>query len=243
MRRFGLIGKTLKHSFSKNYFTRKFEAEGITGCSYENFELEQISQLASLVKSDPDIQGLNVTIPYKEQCLPFLDETSEAVRVIGACNCIRINGGKMHGYNTDAPAFMESIRKFLKSHHRSALVLGSGGASKAITYALGQLGIENRVVSRNPVKENLGYEDLNPDLIRKHTVLINTTPLGMFPDTGSAPQIPYEAITNEHLLYDLTYNPERTQFLLRGLQRGATVVNGYEMLVGQAEESWKIWNE
>ena len=243
MRRFGLIGKTLKHSFSKNYFTRKFEAEGITGCSYENFELEQIDQLPLLIRSDPEIQGLNVTIPYKEQCLPFLDETSDAVRVIGACNCIRITEGKMFGYNTDAPAFMESIRNSLRSHHSSALVLGSGGASKAITYALGQLGIEYQVVSRNPVSPNLGYNDLNPELIRKHTVLINTTPLGMFPDTESFPQIPYEGITPGHLLYDLTYNPERTQFLLRGIQKGATVINGYEMLVGQAEQSWKIWNE
>jgi shikimate dehydrogenase len=243
MRRFGLIGKTLKHSFSKNYFAQKFADEAITGCSYENFELPSINDLPVLLSSHPDLEGLNVTIPYKEECIAYLHSQNEIVQEIGACNCIKIRNGTLHGYNTDAPAFLQSLQPYLQPHQTSALILGSGGASKAIQYALRQLKINFHVVSRTKKTNELEYGDLNPDLIQSHPLIINTTPLGMYPNTEEVPPIPYEAITGDHLLYDLTYNPEKTKFLRLGEQRGALVLNGYRMLVLQAEESWRIWNE
>lgn len=241
MRRFGLIGKTLKHSFSKNYFERKFADEGITNCRYDNFELNSINDLPRLLLSNPDIEGLNVTIPYKEECLPFLNYRDEMVKAIGASNCIKIKGGKLFGYNTDAIAFRLSLEPFLKAKKVSALVLGSGGASKAICYALKELGIQFSVVSRQKKTGQLDYKDLDFRMIQEHRLIINTTPLGMFPDIDSAPDIAYEAISNGHILYDLTYNPEKTRFLLQGQERGASIINGYSMLVLQAEESWRIW--
>lgn len=243
MRRFGLIGKTLKHSFSKNYFAQKFADEGIAGCSYENFELPSIKDLPALLSAHPDLEGLNVTIPYKEECIAYLHSRNEFVQEIGACNCIKIRDGKLHGYNTDAPAFLQSLQPYLQSHHTSALILGSGGASKAIQYALRQLKIDFLVVSRTKKTNELEYGDLSTGLIKSHPLIINTTPLGMYPNIEVAPPIPYEAITGAHLLYDLTYNPEKTTFLRLGEQGGATVLNGYRMLVLQAEESWRIWNE
>jgi shikimate dehydrogenase len=243
MRRFGLIGKTLKHSFSKTYFAQKFADEGITGCSYENYELPSIRDLPALLSAHPDLAGLNVTIPYKEACITYLHSSNETVKEIGACNCINIRNGKLHGYNTDAPAFLQSLQSYLQSHHTSALILGSGGASKAIQYALRQLKIDFLVVSRTKKTRELEYGDLNPDLMLSHPLIINTTPLGMYPNIEVAPPIPYDSLTRAHLLYDLTYNPEKTKFLRLGEQRGATVLNGYRMLVLQAEESWRIWNE
>ena len=243
MRRFGLIGKTLKHSFSKNYFTEKFNRESITDCSYENFELPSIDAFPDLLRSQPELSGLNITIPYKEEVLSFLHAKNEIVEQVGACNCIKIIGGELHGYNTDAVAFRESLAKRLKPHHRCALVLGSGGASKAIQFALQELNIDFLIVSRNKKTNQLGYEDIGEETIRDHQVIINTTPLGMYPNVDQDPPIPYEAISSQHLLYDLTYNPEKTKFLRQGEARGAQIMNGYEMLVAQAEESWKIWNE
>jgi shikimate dehydrogenase len=242
MRRFGLIGKTLKHSFSKNYFERKFAEEGIKDCSYENFELTSIEEFRAFIDSHSDLQGLNITIPYKAEIIPFLDFTNEVVREIGACNCIRISEGKLYGFNTDAIAFQESLQKRVQSFHKAALVLGSGGASKAVQYALKKLGIAYVVVSRTRKENQLSYGDVSDNTISAHQLIINTTPLGMYPDVNQLPSIPYNALTSQHLLYDLTYNPAKTKFLEEGEKRGAEILNGYEMLVAQAEESWRIWN-
>jgi len=242
MRRFGLIGKTLKHSFSQKFFTEKFNREGIADCSYENFELPSIDAFPDLLRSQPGLSGLNITIPYKEEVLAFLHTKNKIVEQVGACNCIKIIGSELHGYNTDAVAFRESLAKRLKPHHRCALILGSGGASKAIQFALKELDIDFLIVSRNKKTNQLGYEDIGEETIRDHQVIINTTPLGMYPNVDQDPPIPYEAISSQHLLYDLTYNPEKTKFLRQGEARGAQILNGYEMLVAQAEESWRIWN-
>lgn len=241
MKRFGLIGKTLKHSFSKIFFERKFREQGISDCSYENFELQSIQDFPKLL-NNPDLKGLNVTIPYKEEVLQFLNSKNEIVEEVGACNCIKLNNGELHGFNTDAVAFKNSLQKYLKPHHKCALVLGTGGASKAVRYALKQLNIDYLLVSRHKQQNQLGYEDVGEDTIRQHQIIINTTPLGMYPNVDEDPPIPYNAITSQHLLYDLTYNPPKTKFLQQGEGRGAQINNGYEMLVAQAEESWRIWN-
>jgi len=242
MRRFGLIGKTLKHSFSENYFTQKFKDNSIVDCRYEIFELPSIDELPSLLNTYADIKGLNVTIPYKEQVIPFLNEKSDVVEHIQACNCINVINGKLHGFNTDVIGFKKSFQPKLKLHHKKALVLGSGGSAKAVKYALSDLGIEYRVVSRRKGFDDLGYEDVDDVILEQYTVIINTTPLGMFPNVNDDPPIPYEYITSRHFLFDLIYNPEKTKFLQRGEKQGAQISNGHEMLVTQAEESWKIWN-
>lgn len=243
MRRFGLIGRTLKHSFSKPFFEKKFLAEGLRDHHYDNFELESIDEFPKLLADHPGLEGLNITIPYKEAILPFLTTKNEIASDIGACNCIKIKDGQLHGFNTDAIAFKNSLQKHLKPHHRCALVLGTGGASKAIQYALKELRIDFLLVSRHKKQNELGYEDVGEEVIEEHQILINTTPLGMFPNTNQDPSIPYKALTSEHLLYDLIYNPPKTKFLQQGEERGAQIVNGYEMLVAQAEESWRIWND
>ena len=243
MRRFGLIGKTLEHSFSKNYFAKKFDAEGIYDCSYENFELSSIDLLPQLITDHPDLAGINITIPYKEEVIRFLHQPNEITREIGACNCVKIKNGILYGYNTDAVAFQNTLLKKLQPHHWRALVLGSGGASKAVQYALKKMDIDFIVVSRHKTFNRATYEDLGKELMETHPVIINTTPLGLYPNLNEAPPIPYELISSQHLLYDLIYNPAKTKFLQQGEKRGAVVVNGYDMLVGQAEESWRIWNE
>lgn len=242
MRRFGLIGKTLKHSFSKTYFERKFADEGIDDCRYDNFELESIEQFQNLISSTPGLEGVNVTIPYKEEVLQFLNFKNEIVEKIGACNCIKIKDGQLYGYNTDTIAFKNSLQKKMLPHHKCALILGSGGASKAVQHALLELNIDFLIVSRHKKENQLGYEDVGKDAIECHQVIINTTPLGMYPNVDQDPPIFYSAITSQHLLYDLTYNPPKTKFLQQGEAKGAVIVNGYEMLVAQAEESWRIWN-
>lgn len=242
MRRFGLIGKTLKHSFSKTYFENKFAREGIAGCRYDNFELASIDDLPGLIGNTKHLAGLNITIPYKEAVLPFLDFKNEIVQHIGACNCIKIVGDQLHGFNTDAIAFEQSLRQHLRPFHRLALVLGSGGASKAVQYALKKLDIEYLVASRQPGINHVAYDQLGPDQMRDHHIIINTTPVGMYPDVGEQPPLPYHLLSPEHLLYDLTYNPPKTRFLEAGEQAGSQIINGYEMLAGQAEESWRIWN-
>lgn len=241
MKRFGLIGKTLKHSFSKTYFERKFTDEGIRNCSYENFELQTIDEFPQLV-ANAGLAGLNVTIPYKEEVLQFLNSKNEIVETIGACNCIKISNGTLYGFNTDAVAFKNSLQKYLKPYHRCALILGTGGASKAIQYALKELNIDFLLVSRHKKQNQLGYQDVGEDTVQKHQIIINTTPLGMYPNINEDPPIPYDALTANHLLYDLTYNPPKTKFLEQGERQGAQIINGYEMLVAQAEESWRIWN-
>ena len=242
MKRYGLLGRTLKHSFSKNYFTQKFASAGIFDCEYLNFELPSIESFPKLLESHPELVGLNVTIPYKEDVLPFLTAFSDVVEQIGACNCIKIDGEKVKGYNTDVVGFRNSLSPRLESHHQKALVLGTGGASKAIQYVLEQLGIGYKTVSRQRSGERLAYEDVDEKLLTDHYLIINTTPLGMFPNTDAAPVLPYQALTPRHLLFDIVYNPEKTRFLAEGEKRGAQICNGYEMLIGQAEESWRIWN-
>ena len=240
---FGLIGYPLSHSFSKKYFTEKFEQEGLSNCWYENFPIASIDELRKIFENNPGLLGLNITIPYKEQVLPFLHESSEAVRQVGACNCIKIISGKLHGFNTDVIGFEETLNAKLLPHHKKALVLGSGGASKAIQFVLRKKGIEFIVVSRSKNPLFIHYEKVTPELIEQHPLIINTTPLGMQPHTDTYPSIPYFALTTQHYLYDLIYNPAKTLFLQKGEDRGATIQNGADMLVIQAEESWKIWNK
>lgn len=242
MRLFGLIGYPLTHSFSKRYFEGKFEKEQITECRYELFPLRTIDELPALLKSCPELEGLNVTIPYKNQVLPFLEETHIPIGM-EACNCINIAGDKLIGYNTDITGFEKSLAPLLKSYHKKALVLGNGGAASAVVFVLRKLNIGFNIVSRKIHDDSsMVYSDLNRDIIKEHTIIINTTPLGMFPDTDTCPGIPYQFIESKHLLFDLVYNPVKTLFLKKGEKRGAAIKNGEEMLKLQAEESWRIWN-
>ncbi len=243
MKLFGLIGKSLSHSFSHSYFTQKFVAEELVDCQYKNFELEEIHQLKNLIKRHPEIIGLNVTIPYKEAVMPFLQEIDAAVKIIGACNCIKIKEGKLTGFNTDVVGFKQSLTPILKPFHAAALVLGSGGASKAVQFVLSQLGIKFLVVSRTASKGFISYEELTQEIMKTHLLIINTTPLGMHPNIEKSPGLPYQFLTENHLLYDLIYNPATTKFLAGGLERGAQICNGHQMLLLQAEESWAIWND
>ncbi|UCS94446.1 shikimate dehydrogenase [Echinicola marina] len=247
MRKFGLIGYPLKHSFSKKYFTEKFEKENISACQYELYELDSIDKVPDLIKNNPDLEGLNVTIPYKEQVIPFLDELDPSCKAIGAVNCIKIKDGKLIGYNTDYIGFKESLEIWLgDSKGIQGLVLGTGGASKAVKQALKNLNIPYKMVSRTANAENgtISYEDLikNEKLLQEYHLIINTTPLGTFPNTEEMPDIPLSQIGREHKIYDLVYNPEKT-FLMRSTEaRSAAVKNGLEMLHLQAEAAWKIWN-
>jgi shikimate dehydrogenase len=242
MKWYGLLGKTLKHSFSKAYFTDKFNALGITDCKYENFELASIDELPELLRDNPSIKGLNVTIPYKEDVLPFLDEKNEIVKEVNACNCIKISDGKLSGYNTDVTGFQQSLEKILEPQHTHALILGTGGSSKAVRYALKVLGIRYQNVSRTKSTTSITYDELSEKILNSHQLIINTSPIGMFPNVEETPSIPFELITPKHLLFDLIYNPAKTLFLKKGEERGAKISNGAEMLILQAEESWKIWN-
>lgn len=241
MRRFGLIGYPLSHSFSQKYFSEKFIKEGIRDCLYENFPIPEIGELKSIIAENPGLEGLNVTIPYKLEVLSQLDDLTHLP--IRACNCIKISGAKLIGYNTDIVGFEKSLTIDLQPHHRPALVLGKGGASEAVLWVLKKLGIAFTQVSRRGfVGGDLKYEDLNGDIINQHNLIINCTPLGMFPKADECPPIPYEFLGKQHYLYDLVYNPPKTLFLRKGAERGATIRNGSDMLVIQAEESWKIWN-
>ncbi len=247
MRLFGLIGYPLSHSFSMKYFNDKFRNENIKDCEYRNFPIDTIEKLPSLVSQNTDLSGLNVTIPYKEKVIEYLDGTDLTAREIGAVNTIKItrSGNRilLTGYNTDAYGFYASITPHLKKSHRKAIILGTGGASKAVAYTLNQLGIIHVFVSRNPAKENhISYGDLTGKLINDYTIIVNTSPLGTYPDTDKYPDIPYEYITGRHLLYDLVYNPEMTKFLEKGSEKGAKTINGLMMLHLQAEKAWEIWN-
>lgn len=242
MNLYGLIGMPLSQSFSKKYFADKFKLEGIEDSVYELYQLENISLLKVLLTANPNLKGLNVTIPYKEQVIPFLQSLDDEAKEIAACNCIKISNGCLTGYNTDAPAFEQSLLPMLQSHHKKALVLGTGGAAKAVLYVLKKLGIEYAIVSRKAGTTFI-YEDLKKSIIVAYPLIINTTPLGSFPKTETAPDIPYQHLTSKNYLYDLVYNPAKTLFLQNGAAHGAIIKNGYEMLVGQAELSWKIWND
>lgn len=246
MRCFGLIGFPLSHSFSKKYFTEKFEREGIKDCRYENYPLEEIALLNPLISQNPDLTGLNVTIPYKEQVMPLLDDTDEEALKIGAVNTILISrpNGKtwLKGFNTDVYGFRESIAPFIQQRKYNAFVLGTGGSSKAVAFVLKNMGMEVKFVSRNPRSDNhVSYGDL-PELIGPPAVIVNASPAGMYPDAGNCPDIPYELITPEHILFDLVYNPPETLFLAKGKARGAKTINGLQMLHLQAGKSWEIWN-
>ena len=240
---YGLIGYPLSHSFSKKYFEAKFRQEGITGCRYENFELSSIQQLPTLIRDQPDLQGFNITIPYKEQIIPLLHACSEVVTQTGACNCVKIRDRQLVGFNTDVEGFRQSLFQQLRPHHKSALILGTGGAAKAVAYVLEKSGISFHLVSRDrqQKKECLQYDEIDQQIINTHQLIVNTTPTGMYPNIHAAPPIPYQFLTPQHFLFDLTYNPEKTLFLQHGESRGAAIQNGYDMLVIQAEESWKIW--
>jgi len=242
MKLYGLIGYPLTHSFSKKYFTEKFEKEARPDCTYENFPIDDIGELKKILLL-PGLQGLNVTIPYKEQVISYLNVSSVVVKKIRACNCIRIKEGKLVGYNTDIFGFEQSLKiKWNPFIQEYALVLGSGGSAKAVKYVLEKLGVGFKTVSRKPSAGNYSYEQLNKEIINRHKLIINTTPLGMFPNMVEAPPIPYEFLSPEHFLFDLIYNPEKTLFLKKGEERGALIQNGYDMLVIQAEMNWKIWN-
>ncbi|WP_396152874.1 shikimate dehydrogenase family protein [Flavobacterium sp.] len=241
---FGLIGKNISYSFSKKYFTDKFEKEEMLGYSYENFDLQAISQFPKIIRENPNLRGLNVTIPYKEKIIPYLDKLDENASKIGAVNCIKFTKkGKLKGYNTDYYGFKKSLEPLLQSHHQKALILGTGGASKAVAFALEELGILHTFVSRSKKENALDYKYINATTFDNYQIIINCTPLGTHPNIEEFPPIPYEFFTGEHIAFDLIYNPEETEFLKRAKANNAITKNGYEMLVLQAERGWKIWNK
>ncbi len=240
MSRFGLIGKSLSHSFSKDYFQKKFVDLQIQA-TYENFELAQIEEIKNLL-SDENLSGLNVTIPYKEAVIPFLDEIAPIAREVGSVNTIDFKNGKTIGYNTDVIGFENSLKPFLEHGMDRALILGTGGASKAVAYVLKKIGLDLLFVSRTPTGQNeISYEECNENAVKWHRLIVNTTPVGTAPNIEDSPDIAYNGITENHLLYDLIYNPSKTQFLKEGEKRGASIQNGLSMLKIQAEKSWDIW--
>jgi len=247
MDQYGLIGNPLKHSFSQGFFNDKFKAENIEA-EYVNFEIPSVEDLPTVIKTNPNLKGLNVTLPYKEQVIPYLDNLSENARQIGAVNVIKIERSKgktkLTGFNSDIIGFKQSIEPLLqRAHHKRALILGTGGAAKAVYWGLKQLGIIPDYVSRTKsAKTILTYDELNNDVMETHRVIVNCTPVGMFPHVDECPAIPYSLLTEEHLLYDLLYNPNETLFMQRGKEMGATVANGLEMLLLQAFASWEFWN-
>lgn len=242
---FGLIGSTVSHSFSKSYFDEKFFREGLRDYHYELFPLSKIQDIEKLVNDNKGLSGLNVTLPYKEQVIKYLNEIDPAAKLIGAVNVIKVEKGKLKGYNTDSDAFYETLSKWLpKDKTFNALILGSGGSSKAVQQALNKLKVSFKIVSRDKTHGDYSYEEINANgkAIEAANLIINTTPLGMHPNESSMPPLDNEHITREHYVYDLIYNPARTQFLQKAEIRGATIKNGLEMLHVQAEKSWHIWN-
>ena len=239
-RLYGLIGYPLGHSFSEKYFAAKLSSLH-SDALYRNFPLERIDLLPTLIRSHPELCGFNVTIPYKEQIIPYLDKLDEEAARVGAVNCVRIENGKLTGYNADIYGFESSLLTLIGGERPAALVLGSGGASKAVKFVLSRLQMPFVEVSRTKRSGNLTYGELSPEVMERHLLIVNTTPLGTFPDTESAPAIPYDLLTSRHCLFDLFYNPPLTRFLSQGQTHGAAIKNGYDMLVGQAEKSWEIW--
>ena len=243
MKQYGLIGFPLTHSFSKKYFTEKFNTENLSDCSYENFELEKIEDFISLKNNHPNLCGLNVTSPYKQSIIKYLDEIDETAMQVGAVNTIKFINGKTIGYNTDIIGFEKTFSPLVKPHHSFALIFGNGGATKSVEYVLRKIGIQYQIVSRNPTINQLGYDDINLFTMRQFHVLINCTPVGMFPNENDVLNIPYEYINSKFLCYDLIYNPKETEFLKRSKSKMAVTRNGNQMLIEQAEAAWKIWNE
>lgn len=243
-KRFGLLGRNINYSFSRGYFTEKFKNENIEGCSYENFDIPEITEFSKIIENNSNIYGINVTIPYKEQVIPYLDKLSKKAAKIGAVNTIKFTKkGKLKGYNTDYYGFMESLKPLLETHHKKALILGTGGASKGVAFALEELGIDYTFVSREAKQNTLTYEQINLETFQNYQIVINCSPVGTSPNTEAFPLIPYEYFTEKHIAYDLIYNPAETQFLKKAAAKGAKTKNGQDMLVYQAEKSWEIWNK
>ena len=245
MDKYGIIGHPLGHSFSKNYFNEKFHDEGIDA-EYINFDIQNIGNLPEVLATNPELKGLNVTIPYKEKVLSYLDYISVEARAIGAVNVIRVehkgNNVLLKGYNSDVIGFTRSIEPILEKFHRKALVLGTGGASKAVSYGLRSLGLETVLVSRFERPGTIQYKDITPDVVKEYKVIVNCTPCGMYPNYEECPELPYEALDSHNLLYDLIYNPDETLFMKKGREQGALTKNGIEMLLLQAFASWDFWN-
>jgi shikimate dehydrogenase len=242
---FGLLGKNISYSFSRGYFGKKFERLDLKKHEYRNFDIQEIAEFPSIINKEAFLAGINVTIPYKEEVIPYLDILDKTAEEIGAVNTIKFTKrGNLKGYNTDVVGFENSIAPFVKAHHKHALILGTGGASKAVAYALKKNNIKYKFVSRNPSGKNeISYQELTEKILNKHQVIVNCTPLGTAPNVHVSPNIPYEFLTEKHLLFDLIYNPAISAFLAKGKEKGASIKNGYEMLEMQAEESWRIWNE
>ena len=249
MRLFGLIGYPLGHSFSEGYFRDKFIKENITDCEYRNFPIRSVKEIRIILKENPQLEGLNVTIPYKKQIIPFIDNLFSPAEEIGAVNTIKIETTPgspvqlLKGYNTDIHGFITSLQDVLHDGVDKALIMGSGGAAAAVKYALSNMGISTQIVSRKFSENTLSYDELDEKIMNEHLLLVNTSPLGTYPEIHKAPDIPYNHIGSSHILYDLVYNPSETLFMKKGKEQGASVKNGYDMLVSQAEKSWEIWNK
>lgn len=244
---YGLLGYPLGHSFSRNYFGEKFQKEGLEA-EYLNFEIPTIEQVPMILDAHPQLKGMNVTIPYKQQVMPYLNEITPEAQAIGAVNVVRVSHTptgeiRLKGYNSDVIGFTESLKPLLKPHHTHALILGTGGASKAVHYGLQQLGLNSQWVSRRKESGQLTYDELTPELMQQYTVIVNCTPCGMYPKVDTCPDIPYHLLSSQHLLYDLTYNPDVTLFMKKGQAQRAATKNGLEMLILQAEASWRFWHE
>ena len=243
-KKFGLIGRDISYSFSKKYFTEKFSKDLFDDCTYENFDIPNIEEFPNILKNNPDLKGLNVTIPYKEAIIPYLDTLSDKAFKIGAVNVIRFTKkGNLKGYNSDWYGFKKTLEPLLKPHHKKALILGTGGAAKAVAFALEQMGIFYTFVSREATENTIDYSLINATTFDNYQIIINCTPLGTSPNTKEFPPIPYAFFTEKHIAYDLIYNPEETQFLKKAKKKGAIIKNGKEMLIFQAEKAWKIWNK
>ncbi len=241
MNLYGLIGYPLGHSFSKQYFTNKFETEGLEDCFFELFPLERIELFPELIDQHKNLKGLAVTIPYKEKIIPYLSSISDEAKAIGAVNCIEFTSAGLRGYNTDVVGFEKSFTGLLQPHHKAALILGTGGASKAAQYVLRKLDIPYLLVSRSTAPGNITYQQLDESILTTHNIIINCSPVGMSPAEDMAPEIPYQFIGQAHYLFDMIYKPAETIFLKEGRSRGALTKNGYEMLLLQADENWNIW--
>lgn len=239
---YGLIGRNISYSFSAGYFQDKFASENIQSSHYTNFDIASIDTITAVFKNHNNIKGCNVTIPYKEQIIPYLDELSSQAKAIGAVNTIVFKNGKKIGYNTDCIGFEKPLVAHLKPHHKKALILGTGGAAKAVMYVLKQLDIPFQIVSRSATENQIMYSDITASMLNEYHIIINCTPLGTHPNIEECPPLPYQAITQHHLLYDLIYNPPLTKFLSYGKTVGATILNGKQMLINQAEAAWKLWN-
>ena len=243
-KRFGLLGRNISYSFSKGHFTTKFEKENYAGYTYENFDIQEISGFPEIIKNTANLSGLNVTIPYKEEVIPFLDKLSKKAAKIGAVNTIKFTKkGKLKGYNTDYYGFLKSLSPLLQEHHKKALILGTGGASKGVAFALEELGIEYVFVSRKASEKAIDYSQITAAAFEEYQIVINSTPIGTSPNIEACPEIPYDFFTEKHIAYDLIYNPAETQFLKNAKAKGAQIKNGLDMLIFQAEKAWEIWNK